>query len=258
MKKRPVSLSLVVFMLIAVGFNPGLLAGQEAQARAATTVRTTSAQTGSQVHPVTPIAGAADIMFALDISGSLTTDDMNNMKYAVALLVDLLDEGTDGVLDGSITADVRVGLVTFGGVSTLNQGLTSDADEFKRSLDAVRVVGGSGTNQGVGIAGAQEELANSSSRSRRVIILFTDGALQMVAPFSLMTNREAEADARRVAQETRRAGTEIFTIGFGHWEMSILSEWASDPIGEYVYTLNRAEELPEIARRIAMRFARAK
>lgn len=121
----------------------------------------------------TGISGTAtDIMLVLDRSGSMSGTPLADLKTAANIFVDMIDEATDGLLDGLIANGSRIGVVSFATDATLNVSLTSDASLIKSSINGL--VAGGLTNHEDAISLAQSQLAAGGS-SNRIMIIMTDG-----------------------------------------------------------------------------------
>jgi uncharacterized protein YegL len=181
----------------------------------------------------TGIAGEpADIMLALDRSGSMAGDPLVALKGAAAAFVDIIDEATADVPAGQ---ESRIGVVSFAGTASdpIDQELTTDFDAVRTAIDAL--VAGGGTNHQDAFDKAQEQF---TVPGRNIIIMFTDG----------VTTAGGDPDAAAAA--AKAAGTEIFVIGlepgpgFPSLDVAALHEWASSP--DHVFIAPDADELEEI------------
>jgi Ca-activated chloride channel family protein len=159
--------------------------------------------------PVTlPVTGR-DLMLAVDISGSMGTEDLElggqlvNRLTVVKNVVNEFVEARQGD---------RIGLILFGTNAYLQAPLTFDLDSVNRLL----------TEAPVGIAGGKTAIGNAIGlavkrlRRRpegdRVLILLTDGA-----------NNVGEVSPIKAAGLARQEGIRIHTIGVGADEMRMPS-----------------------------------
>lgn len=180
----------------------------------------------------TGISGTAtDIMLVLDRSGSMSGTPLADLKTAANIFVDMIDEATDGLLDGLIANGSRIGVVSFATDATLNVSLTSDASLIKSSINGL--VAGGLTNHEDAISLAQSQLAAGGS-SNRIMIIMTDGQT------TIDGNGQAEAT------DAKLAGTEIYAIGLGSVNVSQLNGWATDPDADYVFITPDSSELEQI------------
>jgi Ca-activated chloride channel family protein len=155
-------------------------------------------QLGDVVQP--PQAGR-DLMLALDLSGSMSEEDMtlgsqtvDRLTAAKAVLADFLDR----------RAGDRVGLLVFGDRAYTVAPMTMDLSSVRQQLgDSVVGLAGQATAIGDAIGLAVKRL-KSQPASQRVLILLTDGV-----------SNAGMLDPLKAAQVARDEGVRIHTIGFG-------------------------------------------
>jgi uncharacterized protein YegL len=172
-----------------------------------------------------------DIMLVLDRSSSMAAA-LPSLKTAANGFVDIIDEATDGVLDGSIANGSRVGIVSFSDAATLTVPLTTNATALKTAINAL--VASGLTNHSAAISLAQSTLAGSEPTNSKQMIIFTDGITTV------------GGDGQAEAAAARTAGTEIFAIGLGSVNQAQLNGWASDPDADHVFIAPTAADLEEI------------
>jgi len=155
-------------------------------------------QLGDIVQP--PQAGR-DLMLALDLSGSMSEEDMtlgnqtvDRLTAAKAVLADFLDR----------RAGDRVGLLVFGDRAYTVAPMTMDLSSVRQQLgDSVVGLAGQATAIGDAIGLAVKRL-KSQPASQRVLILLTDGV-----------SNAGMLDPLKAAQVAKDEGVRIHTIGFG-------------------------------------------
>jgi Ca-activated chloride channel family protein len=155
-------------------------------------------QLGDIVQP--PQAGR-DLMLALDLSGSMSEEDMtlgnqtvDRLTAAKAVIADFLDR----------RAGDRVGLLVFGDRAYTVAPMTMDLSSVRQQLgDSVVGLAGQATAIGDAIGLAVKRL-KSQPASQRVLILLTDGV-----------SNAGMLDPLKAAQVARDEGVRIHTIGFG-------------------------------------------
>lgn len=174
-----------------------------------------------------------DIELVLDRSGSMMGTPLANLKTAANAFVDLIDQATDGALNGVIANGSRVGVVSFSSGATVDVALTTDANAVKTAINAL--VAGGTTNHSAAISTGQSELAGSAPTNTKQMIIFTDGV-----------SVPASADGIAEAAAARAAGTEIFAIGLGMVNVAQLNAWATDPDSTHVFIAPSSGDLEDI------------
>jgi len=160
-----------------------------------------------------------DIMLVLDRSGSMA-GAMGALKTATKSFVDMLDEATDGSLNGVIAHGNRIGVVSFSSNATLDRPLTANANQVKAAIDALSADGS--TNHSAGISTAQSQLGATPNAD--IMIIFTDG------------NTTAGPNPYDAAAAARAAGTEIFGIGLGSGvNQNAVRSWVSTPVDSHAF-----------------------
>jgi Ca-activated chloride channel family protein len=155
-------------------------------------------QLGDSVQP--PQAGR-DLMLAVDLSGSMSEEDMalggqtvDRLTAAKAVLADFLDRRVGD----------RVGLLVFGDRAYLLAPMTTDLASVRQQLDD-SVVGLAGQATAIGDAiGLAVKRLRAQAAPQRVLILLTDGV-----------SNAGMLDPLKAAQLAHDEGVRIHTIGFG-------------------------------------------
>jgi Ca-activated chloride channel family protein len=159
---------------------------------------------GDPIH--LPVQGR-DLMLAVDISGSMETEDMvyNNRRMdrltaVKAVAGDFIDRR-----EGD-----RIGLILFGERAYLQTPLTFDRDTVRTLLYEAQI-GMAGKKTAIGDAiGLGVKRLRDEPEQHRVLILLTDGA-----------NTAGAVSPLRAAELAAEAGVRIYTIGVGADEMLV-------------------------------------
>jgi Ca-activated chloride channel family protein len=159
-----------------------------------------------------------DVVVALDVSRSMLAGDLqpNRLERAKRELRQQLTER------GAFRNAHRLGLVAFGGTTSLRLPLTTDHVAFRSKLDAVKVgsVPKGGTAIAQAIRHAVDLFARSPREATKVILLCTDGEDHEGGP----------VEEARVAWAEH--GIHVFTLGVGDASRTIGAEVpASDSAG---------------------------
>lgn len=137
-----------------------------------------------------------DIVLAIDVSGSMTAQDLkpNRMEAAKAVAEEFIDHRlTD-----------RIGIVIFSGESFTQCPLTTDHEVLKAQIQQIRIgLLEDGTAIGSGLATSVDRLRNSTSKSK-VVILLTDGV-----------NNGGLIDPGTAKEIAKAFKVKVYTIGVG-------------------------------------------
>ena len=160
--------------------------------------------------PVELPATGRDLLLAVDISGSMSMQDVRlggetvDRLAAVKVVLDDFIERRQGD---------RVGLILFGTQAYLQAPLTFDLPTVRRFLlEAPVGIAGGRTAVGDAIALAVKRLHGRPSESR-LLVLLSDGS-----------NNAGEIDPREAAEMAALEGVRIHTVGFGSETMRISGE----------------------------------
>ena len=155
-----------------------------------------------------PVTGR-DLMLAVDISGSMGTEDLELGGRRVTRLTVVKNVVRDFVTERQ---GDRVGLILFGTNAYLQAPLTFDLQTVNRLLSEAPVgIAGGKTALGDAVGLAVKRL-RSRPEGDRVLILLTDGA-----------NNVGEVAPVKAAELAAQAGVRIHTIGVGADEMRMPS-----------------------------------
>ncbi len=137
-----------------------------------------------------------DIVLAIDVSGSMTAQDLtpNRLEAAKSVAADFIDHRlTD-----------RIGIVIFSGESFTQCPLTTDHEVLKAQIQQIRIgLLEDGTAIGSGLATSVDRLRNSKSKSK-VVILLTDGV-----------NNGGLIDPGTAKEIAKSFKVKVYTIGVG-------------------------------------------
>lgn len=165
---------------------------------------------GDNVYEPGGTAGEIDVMLVFDRSGSMAGNALTQAKAAATQLVNALGSGAE------------IGLTSFANSATLDQGMTANKTDVNNAINALSA--GGLTNHEDAIQTGQAELANNSRAGvPDIMVILTDG------------NTTAGGDPQDDAAAARAAGTEIFAVGFGSVNVSVINGFASDPDATHAY-----------------------
>lgn len=153
-----------------------------------------------------PVTGR-DLLLAVDISGSMDTQDMvleDRPVNRLAVVKQVAGEFIEG------RRGDRVGLVLFGSRAYLQTPLTFDTETTAILLNEAEIgLAGRETAIGDAIGLAVKRLRNDAA-NQRVLILLTDGA-----------NTSGEVEPLQATEFAAREGMTIYTVGVGADEMLV-------------------------------------
>ena len=153
-----------------------------------------------------PVTGR-DLLLAVDISGSMDTQDMVLNQQAVNRLT--MVKQVAGEFIQRRRGD-RVGLVLFGSRAYLQTPLTFDTQTTAILLDEAEI-GLAGRETAIGDAiGLSVKRLREDAATERVLILLTDGA-----------NTSGEVQPLQATEFAAREGLTIYTVGVGADEMMV-------------------------------------
>ncbi len=173
-------------------------------------------------------AKGRDIMMAIDLSGSMASQDFA-VDGRPATRLDVVKDAADAFIKNR--KGDRIGLVLFSDRAYLQAPLTFDREAVRKLLDEAEVgLTGEQTAIGDGIAVSLKRLEDRPAEGR-VLVLLTDGA-----------NNTGKIDPMRAAELAKKMGVRIYTIGIGGGPMAI-----DTPMGRQI--VNPSSDLDEGALR---------
>ena len=188
-----------------------------------------------------PITGR-DLLLAVDISGSMDTQDMVLESRVVNRLVAVKQVAGEFI---QRRRGDRVGLILFGSRAYLQTPLTFDTETTATLLGEAEI-GLAGRETAIGDAiGLAVKRLREDAASERVLILLTDGA-----------NTSGEVQPLQAAEFAAREGLTIYTVGVGADEMMVRDFFGSRVVNPSA-DLDE-ETLQTIAERTGGRYFRAR
>ncbi len=203
MKNKYIITALLLSLIMVLSaVSPGNLAN----------AKTTAAQEGAACG----IERGLDIVFAIDESGSMVSNDGSGIrKTAAKNMVDQLRP-----LD-------RFGVVGFNHEAKKYQQLTEDKNAAKSAIDQLGNNGGTMVSEGLQIA--LNEIKDRSYNNHKIIVLLTDG------------DSPDSAQSLALADQAAKDGVMIYTIGLGNTaniNVPVLTDIAQKTNGTYYHALN--------------------
>ncbi len=188
-----------------------------------------------------PVTGR-DLLLAVDVSGSMDTQDMEWQGRSVNRLVVVKAVAGDFI---ERRRGDRVGLILFGSRAYLQTPLTFDT-ETTATLLSESEIGLAGRETAIGDAiGLAVKRLREDSASDRVLVLLTDGA-----------NTSGEVQPLQAAEFAAREGLTVYTVGVGADEMRVQDFFGSRVVNPSA-DLDE-ETLQAIADRTGGRYFRAR
>lgn len=164
-------------------------------------------------------ASGIDIMLALDVSGSMSTEDYTIGNQPASRL-EAVKRVTEQFIEGR--PNDRIGIIAFAGRPYLVSPITLDHDWLVQNLDRVQLgLVEDGTAIGSALAAAAARLKKSAAKSK-LIVLLTDGA-----------NNAGKVMPLTGAEAAKALGIRIYTVGAG--SDGPVSVPVKDPYGRVSY-----------------------
>lgn len=186
-----------------------------------------------------------DIVLILDRSGSMSGSPLTNLKAGAKKFVDIIEEATDGVLDGEIGSGSKIGIVSFAETATKNTQLITSVSDLKTAIDSLSA--GGSTNHADAFTKAIE-LFDPASTNQKVMVMFTDGKTTAGLP------------PASIAAAARASGIIIYCIGLigaDGIDVSVLNDWATDPDDSHVAVTPKDDELEDLFENLANNISKA-
>lgn len=168
------------------------------------------------------LTNPTDIVLVLDRSGSMAGAPLASLKLGAKTFIDIIDEATDGILDGQIGSGSRMGIVSFSSEATADTGLTTSVSDLKAAVDNLAATG---TTNHADAFDKATQLFDPASTNAKVMVMFTDG------------NTTTGVPPAPVAAAARAQGIIIYCIGLigsSGLDVDALNDWATDPDGSHV------------------------
>ena len=84
------------------------------------------------------VTNPTDIVLILDRSKSMAGSPLANLKKGAETFIDILDEATDGALNGQLGHGSRIGIVSFADAATKDTPLTATVSTLKQAVHTIR------------------------------------------------------------------------------------------------------------------------
>ena len=172
-----------------------------------------------------------EIVLVLDKSGSMTGEPIDMLKKAALKFMEIYDKESDGIKNGLIGGESKVGLVSFSTTATIDSRLTNSTQIPIQKINVMSAQGS--TNHADAFTKAIDVLSQTTGKEK-IIILFTDGD----------SNSGQEGFA--VARKAKEMGITIYCIGYSkniHFSIQDFERWASEPGSSHVMITPDLNEL---------------
>ncbi len=161
----------------------------------------------------TSIKTGLDVIFVMDYSGSMSTNDSSNIaKGMVKAFIDTVH-----------SADIRVGFVAYTdkiltSTSPMEIQTTEQRNALKTLIDQEKYSGS--TDIGLGLSYGVKLLGENSER-KQVIVLISDGETDLNGSNTGRTMAVSQMDMEQATNLCEQNGVKIYTIAFGNYDGNI-------------------------------------
>ena len=181
------------------------------------------------IKPTSFNATGKDMILAVDLSGSMEKEDMRIKGYAVNRLASVKHVVEDFIQQRE---GDRLGLVVFGSQAFIQSPLTYDLQTVSQLLRESEI-GMAGNNTAIGDAiGITLKHLAKNKQNKAVLILLTDGS-----------NTDGAVSPLDAAEQARKMGLKIYTIGIGKHRQSSIESYLSSGHSMDVTTLKKIAEI---------------
>ncbi|KAM9309153.1 collagen alpha-6(VI) chain-like [Pholidichthys leucotaenia] len=179
-------------------------------------------------------ANLADIVFIVDESGSITTENFKEVRRFLHSFVSSLEIGLN---------KVQVGIVMYSDTPKAEVYL-NDSDKKDKLLNSINNLPyhGGGTKTGAALKVARENVFIKSKGSR------IDKSIQQVAV--VITDGESEDNVSKAAADLRGAGVTVYAVGVKNANMTELKQMASHPTEEHMFSVDSFAELKRLQKKL--------
>ena len=164
------------------------------------------AQESEPVTEITSEKTGLDLVFAIDCSGSLKTNDPDRIGLGMV----------KAFIDTIHAEDIRIGYVAYNDSIQASLELASienqeDREILKQSMDSI--VYSRDTDMGLGLSYAYHQMPDESGR-KRVIVLISDGETDLEGRDG-RTTEQSNAELMQCVRQCQKENIQIYTIAFG-------------------------------------------
>lgn len=196
------------------------------------------AQESEPVREITSQRTGLDLIFAIDCSGSLKSNDPDRTGLGMVKTF----------IDTIHAEDIRIGYVAYNDriqaslelVSIENQ---EDREILKQSMDSI--VYSRDTDMGLGLSYAYHQMPDEAGR-KRVIVLISDGETDLKGRDG-RTTEQSNAELMQCVRQCQKENIQIYTIAFGAYDGSRTDlERMAEDTGAESYSAETPEKLIEV------------